>query len=335
MSWIKVNTLVILAILVIVWGCVGLLNRRAEIPQIEGAHYVGTQKCIEEKCHPKRMEDIVASRHAPLFKQDTPDKPACELCHGKGSLHIEATDDPDLILIYREMSPKPASEVCLTCHATGAIDKWHNSAHYRAGVSCNECHLYHGSGDKQLLKAPDPEICYKCHAEEQQKFTLASTHRFKEQGFRCLNCHASHEQYDTLGKHNVRLKICLECHEEYRVPAEYEHAPVKKNCIACHAAHGSEYPKLCRADIKTLCESCHSVIHRTFLLNRSFTDAEKKLNSGKCTACHKKVHGSKYQFLLKRKPPKIGPARMGPPSGFTPPAGGGGSAETMPQRGGE
>jgi DmsE family decaheme c-type cytochrome len=315
MSKLKIGTLIIVIVSVTIWGCLGLFSRRVAVPRIKGAQYVGTQKCIEEKCHPQRMKDIADSVHHKLFEQDNINQPACELCHGKGSLHIASTGDPELILIYKEMSPKQASEVCLTCHATGALDKWYKSAHYQEDISCNDCHLSHGSSDKQILKAPDPEICYQCHSKIEQKFKLASSHKFEKQGFRCLNCHKSHEKYDTMGEENVRKGVCLECHEEYKAAFEYEHEPVKDDCLECHNAHGSEYPKLCNADIKNLCESCHpSIIHREFFIARSFPKAREKLQKGQCTACHKKVHGSKYRDLLD----KAGPVR-GRPSGFTPP----------------
>ncbi len=306
----KIRILVIAALLFIIWAC----SFRAGVPRIDNAVYVGTKTCTEEKCHPKRIEDIVDSRHTEMFKQDSMEKPACELCHGKGSRHVASTKDPELILIYKNMPPKQISEVCLTCHTTGAVDKWFMSAHYQKDVSCNECHLSHGSSDKQLLKSPEPEICYKCHSEKQAEFELASTHKFKDKGFRCLNCHSSHEKNDTMGKHDIRVGACLGCHEDYGAAFEYSHKPVEENCLECHASHGSEYPQLSSTDIKILCKSCHSTEHRLFLLARYFIDAEKMLKADICVPCHKKIHGSKYRFLLNRKPPKIGR-----PEGFKPP----------------
>ncbi len=305
--------------LLIIGSCAGFMVRRDKLPQIEGSRYAGTQTCIQEKCHPKRMADIKDSAHKQLFEHDQPDKPACELCHGKGSLHLTATGNPDLILIYKNMAPGQASEVCLTCHATGATREWYKSAHYQHDVSCNECHLSHGSSDKQLLKAPDPAICFKCHAEVQQKFKLASTHQFKDQGFSCAKCHGPHEQRDTSGKQDIRVNACLTCHKKYAAEFKYPHEGVKENCLECHVAHGSEYPGLIKADIKTLCESCHTVGHRTLFISRSFNNAEKDLKAGRCVVCHKNVHGSNFPKLLDRKL-----QRMGPPSGFRPPVMGGG-----------
>jgi DmsE family decaheme c-type cytochrome len=314
MSKTKMGFLVTTIALLIVWGCAGMIKSRAKVPQIEGAQYAGTRTCIEERCHPDCIDKIKNSRHAHLFEKDSLDKPACELCHGKASLHLASTGDPDLILIYKDMNPKQQSEVCLTCHSKGAMNKWYNSAHYQNDISCNECHLSHGTSDAQLLKAPEPEICYRCHPDKQQEFSLASTHKFEKQGFRCLNCHSSHEQHDTMGKKEVRVKICLKCHEKYNKKFEHEHKPVKEDCLGCHMAHGSEYPKLAVGDIRSMCNSCHSVTHQIFLLNRFYVDGEKKLRAGKCLDCHKKVHGSKYDQLMSRKPPT-----RGRPAGFTPP----------------
>jgi DmsE family decaheme c-type cytochrome len=325
MSKIKAAPLIIaVTLFCLIWACAGLLNNRVERPQIKGATYVGTQKCIEEKCHPKRITDIEHSSHSKLFIQESPDKPACEMCHGPGSLHIGSTKDPELILIYKKMSPKQQSEVCLTCHASGSLEKWYNSAHYQKDISCNECHLSHGSDNKPLLKQPDPDICYKCHAEVQQKFKLSSTHWFKDQGFRCSLCHESHEKRDTSGKAVINRTVCLECHKQYAAVYEYKHEPVEKDCLQCHVAHGSNYPKLCNSDTTTLCKSCHSVKHRIFLVNRFYTDAEKKLKSGQCVICHKMIHGSENESLLNRKPPS-----RGRPAGFVPPIETGGGTGGM------
>lgn len=109
---------------------------------------------------------------------------------------------------------KPVASTCYTCHETqdrklGKPAHQHiTSAHYRAAVTCHECH----GGDHTLDdidKAHDKakgfigkldakgmtDRCGKCHAHEVQTF-VASKHFPEHEGVRqvtCIECHGSHD----------------------------------------------------------------------------------------------------------------------------------------------
>lgn len=288
-------------------GCGFSGNRRVKIPVIPEAKYVGTKTCIEEKCHETRYDDIKISAHRKLFDDDRIDKPACELCHGPGSLHLESTGDPDLILIYRELKPKEAAEVCLTCHAQGSLYNWYNSRHYQNGVTCNTCHISHGSSDKIILRKPDPQICAECHDKVILSFAEKSNHPLQgvtattegdsSKQVKCLSCHKSHEKNDTQAKSLVRLTVCIECHRKYEGPFTYRHDKEPEGCLACHTKHGSPYKFLCRNEANKMCMNCHAdTIHRQFTFSPLYK--ARKENKDNCMHCHTQIHGSENKGLV-------------------------------------
>ncbi len=304
---IKKNCFVVVLLLPLVLSCAALMIKRASMPKIKDAQYIGSNKCAQEKCHPKQHTDIINTSHAKLFEQESPEAPACELCHGKGSLHEANPKEPDLIFSFNKLSPKEASEVCLSCHTKGSLTNWFALGHYQKDISCVKCHISHGNTDKKLLKAADPEICYTCHPEIKHKFTLTFKHKFEKDGFRCANCHKSHEEASLWGDNYLKLLSCQDCHQKYTKKHNFEHEPVKKDCMDCHEPHGSEHAGLCQDEVNSLCKTCHSFItHRAFFIARAFSNAKEKLEKGQCIKCHKKIHGSKYEFLLKHKGPSIG-----------------------------
>ncbi len=297
-------------ILILFLGCLG----KVTVPVIAGARYVGTKACVEGGCHEDRYNEIKAGVHGEFFEEDQVDTPGCELCHGPGSKHLKSEGDPELILIYSEIKPKEASEVCLACHAKDSAGSW-RSAHYENDVTCNTCHVSHSSGDETVLRKPVLKLCADCHSKVIEFFEKKYTHPLQgimaEEGdkesrapLNCVSCHKLHEKKDNSSGSVVNTSVCLECHVDRQGPFKFPHKVGEKSCLSCHANHGSNYASLCLDDIIPLCRGCHRrVFHRRGGLDRGSSTGGNET----CLSCHKYIHGSKTPYLgdfLRRSGPR-------------------------------
>ena len=89
--------------------------------------------------------------------------------------------------------------------------------------------------------------------------------------------------------------LCLTCHTDV---ARYwrkgvAHKPAVKNCMKCHAAHGSDEKAMTRKKGSRLCGACHKDQGKEFLA------AHDNIAPGpdSCTKCHD-AHGSPQKGLL-------------------------------------
>src|SRR5678816_629239 len=111
----------------------------------------------------------------------------------------------------------------------------------------------------------------------------------------CLDCH----KYEDATQHRFNSLIgpnqgCVHCHDMKL--KSVVHAPVQHgSCTTCHDPHGSDHPKVLRADpAKDLCLICH----------RGKDDAAKTfvhtaLSGGSCSTCHES-HSAEQPQLLKQ-----------------------------------
>jgi DmsE family decaheme c-type cytochrome len=134
---------------------------------------------------------------------------------------------------------------------------------------------------------------------------MPSHHPLREGKMECSSCH------DFTGKRLFEKErvndTCLKCHQKYRGPYVFEHAPVVENCTICHAPHGAVADKLLIQNEPFVCLSCHQMHFHTQLAGYrgkftspihedrggvSTSDAFKRSMLTKCTQCHAQVHGS-------------------------------------------
>ncbi len=117
-------------------------------------------------------------------------------------------------------------------HADGQVEdevyvwgSFQQSAMYRAGVTCSDCHDPHSAD----LKVPGETVCYQCHDAE--RFASRDHHLHKEgsDGASCVECHMPPETYmvvDPRHDHSMRIprpdlsvalgtpNACNVCHTE-------------------------------------------------------------------------------------------------------------------------
>jgi len=287
---VAVGWLLLLCCCAHVAGCRGfkpLCGQYDSLPDLSPAAYLGTDVCL--LCHQEIYERYQKTAHG-WPKKAAAAQPAggCEACHGPGSLHVEQPGDTALIYGFRELSPRQASAVCLSCHQQAKTFEWLASPHLLAGIACNACHAAHPDTQGDAAHAQGVALCLSCHPEKRAAMVLPSRHPLREGKLSCAACHDSHGAGPKLLKRENANDLCLGCHAEYQGPFVHEHAPVTEDCLICHEPHGTVANALLRQAEPFLCLRCHRA-HRNDL-EAEFPTNRALLTS--CSQCHADVHGS-------------------------------------------
>ena len=151
---------------------------------------------------------------------------------------------------------------------------------------CSSCHESEFSN--RLIK-PMPELCYSCHADFKNEFTVL--HGPVSSG-NCLECHNQHmAKYEKLLERTGQA-ICLKCHNQEQVLKSNKHSNIgDRNCTECHSPHGGDNSGMLK---QGTCTECHE----------SFKDKYKYLHgpagAQSCTACHGS-HSNGTNFILARQ----------------------------------
>lgn len=206
----------------------------------------------------------------------------------------------------------PATQLCLTCHADlGFKDKKYVHGPVAAGA-CILCHDPHSSWYANLLTGAPRNACNACHAgvrESVQKSRHA--HPPVAEG-RCTLCHDPHASDQRGQLRGDGMTLCVDCHEPIGraiQSAAHVHGAVKQadGCVACHAGHSSELPRLARQAEPASCLSCH---------DRPLADASGRrltnmaeflkenpnhhgpIRQGQCSACHEPHASPRFRLLI-------------------------------------
>ncbi len=299
--------------------CAGAKTTTAQEPaqpskvqaQAPHAAYAGTAVCLT--CHEDRGAAVTKGPHSHAFRAGTPMAPqgcqachgdtkaalGCEACHGPGKEHAESNGDKTKIKRFSSLSPKDASETCVSCHFRTEHTFWAGSRHDERSVGCTTCHSIHAAaGPKQLKAADEMGLCAQCHRQIENKQYRFNHMPVREDKMTCSSCHNVH------GSQNVRLlreggsisESCVSCHSEKRGPFLWEHFPVTENCTTCHDPHGSNNDRMLVAKQPFLCQRCHvtsrhpPTVYEGYLLNNSTNG--NKIYGRSCVVCHQQIHGS-------------------------------------------
>jgi DmsE family decaheme c-type cytochrome len=251
--------------------------------------YIGGDVC--STCHEEVSKKFEGNPHTKLAAQHGAAGVNCEGCHGPGGAHVEGGGDITKIFNPAKASAKDLDAKCESCHA-GTHPNFDRSPHGKADVSCISCHDIHGSKEEKLLKAPQPTLCYQCHADQKAQFSMPIHHKVNEGLVKCTDCHDVHGSFLA---NNVRSTedsnaVCTKCHTDVRGPFTFEHAPVRaEGCTTCHTPHGTQNPRLLNMpSVATLCNQCHSPLSAGGVhgLDAGSTTVTP------CVTCHTFIHGS-------------------------------------------
>lgn len=262
------------------------------------AEFAGDDTCAF--CHEKQGKNLEHTLHGKALNVRTPAGTGrtCETCHGPGKAHAEAGGDITKITRISQLSPREASEACLSCHDRGNHVNWKGSMHDARSMSCITCHSVHNpASERAQLKAPTViDQCGTCHKVQVAKLQRSGHMPLREGKMDCTSCHNPH------GTTNVRMlkvgnwvnETCTSCHAEKRGPFLWDHAPVREACNTCHDPHGSNNDHMLAAKLPMLCQRCHigtrhpsTIYDANQLANRSI----RMIGRG-CVNCHTQIHGS-------------------------------------------
>ena len=216
---------------------------------------------------------------------------------------------------------------CANCHIVKPeVETYKASAHYRAGVGCQECHtkpgvfsyfirnleglgnivLYvSGHYERPLTAYVGADTCVRCHPKAQlerdQVFgNIRINHTgLREAGYQCLTCHANISHPGTRPEiaraSQNRMSICAKCHDGEQLP---------DTCSTCHVGgapaveidvpiQGHVTAQECRGchESRTFCSECHEGLQMPHPSSWQRGHGKVVLDRGKsiCVSCHLKA----------------------------------------------
>ncbi|MCP4593504.1 MAG: cytochrome C [bacterium] len=272
---------------------------------------VGEGEC--DVCH------TVADEKEHRFKLNAEGAELCTDCHDAPSGKVEhdpvaqgectACHDPHGSAGRHLLTGRTVGEVCTGCH-DGVVDD-HKYVHGPAAVgACTACHEAHAADHPALLRAPEQEVCLKCHQPLAERLQGKSyTHAPVSKG--CIACHNPHGADDKLMLKQPAPGLCFSCHPAISAAATsgtVNHAPITEGsaCALCHDAHASDFESVLKQEPITVCLSCHDKTIETktgklgdfksLLANNP--EHHGPIAEGNCTGCHGEVHGGTHFRLL-------------------------------------
>ena len=225
---------------------------------------MGSETCAT--CHEDIARQVARTVHGAAKMPERIPKPlwGCEGCHGPGKAHVEGGGDASKIRRLAQATPEERAEACLACH--GGQDErinFRRSEHQASQVSCDACHSPHGEGARDRLLRREPnELCFSCHGEVRNAFSLTFHHKVPEGAMKCVDCHNQHGGFSQQQRTFGTDRACLKCHTDKQGPFTFEHLALRlEGCTGCHLPHGSNNPRLLtRSEQRFLCLECHSRI---------------------------------------------------------------------------
>lgn len=257
-------------LLLAVMACRTVNRRVVQLPNVPGAHYIGSKEC--EACHDQITRDFATADHARLIAAGTNSLHAgCESCHGPASLHAESGGETKTPYGFAAGRPQSGS--------------------YGARLA--------------LTPARSVEtVCFSCHTDVRGQFSLPSHHPVPEGQLTCTVCHPPHKGSIHIGGGASLLsenESCLRCHAAQRGPYAFEHEALREGCVSCHQPHGSVNEKLLSVRGANACLKCHFQQAGGGRLFIGGSDHTLRAQQGACwtAGCHEAVHGSRVSPSLR------------------------------------
>ncbi|WP_242343199.1 cytochrome c3 family protein [Anaeromyxobacter terrae] len=261
-------------------------------------------------CHKDVIAKNAKSTHQPVVQQQ------CGQCHDPHASNVKF----NLV--------KGGAELCGTCHKTLVDGATASKFKHRAVQNgCGSCHDAHASATgPKLLKADVPQLCLGCHKVD-GPILMKKHMNYPVAKAQCTSCHDPHGSntrgmlYNTVHA-PVAKGMCAQCHEAPGSPNGFKpkqagialcrgchiqninnmmdknrvHRPVTEGaaCLTCHGPHASKAKGLLKADMRTVCGSCHA---DTIKRGDMSVTKHQPIKNAECTSCHD-PHGSDAALML-------------------------------------
>ncbi len=240
-----------IAILIAVCGAANLFPAKHPVPL---AKDIDAAKCLE--CHENKTKE--KSIHTAV-------KGGCFSCH-----EVRVTRDVTRV----NLTTTTVLSLCLKCHEDKKAAPGQGLLHPPVARDCTMCHDPHDSPNKDHLRKSlsgdqKENLCLRCHDKGLNVSTNGSRHAPLDMG--CDTCHVIHKKGSSGNpESNLHLsanphELCVGCHDtksESLVKAHRGQPFEKADCLACHAVHQSDGPKLIQKFVHRpyadkSCDTCH------------------------------------------------------------------------------
>lgn len=215
--------------------------QESEVPK--GAEYVGSETC--SACHEKEHQEFRLSTHQRIaIPKGDARAEGCEMCHGPGSLHVEASGGKSNII-----NPKKDPSICFSCHIEKKAEFKlpHHHPVLEGKMSCADCHSPHGEEVRPWSATTLQDVneaCFKCHKDQRGPFVWE--HEAVREG--CTTCHKVHGSINDKMLVARDSNLCLRCHTQMDFPVIGKSGHGGRlpagTCFSagCHTAvHGSNF----------------------------------------------------------------------------------------------
>jgi predicted CXXCH cytochrome family protein len=266
-----------IALLLAIYGTANLFPGKHPTPL---AADIDAAKCLE--CHENKTKE--KSIHTAV-------KGGCFSCH-----QVRVVRDVTRV----NLTTTTVLSLCLKCHADKKAALGQGMLHPPVARDCTLCHDPHDSPNKDhLLKSlsggTKENLCLRCHNMGLNVSANGSRHAPLDMG--CDTCHVIHKKGSAKNpESNLHLSaaphtLCVGCHDvknESLVKAHRGQPFEKADCLACHAVHQSDGPKLIqkfahRPYAEKSCDICHQAPKDGKVV---LTKSEPKAI---CIGCHAKT----------------------------------------------
>jgi len=253
--------------------------------------------CLE--CHDGQDVTLAGTAHTLSGDAKNGVQVACTDCHGTNRKHWEEGPSENPMIRPWKLDAAGEAKLCATCHQTAHQQNMlEKNVHAANGINCSDCHSIHASDrHTRLLKHEQTELCVSCHGNVAGDFARPFRHPVSDGVVKCSECHMTLD--DTRRELSLNgTNVCTKCHVEFRGPFPHEHPATldfstdEGGCLNCHAAHGSDHPRMLTQPYEAphyqLCTQCHGVPPKHNLNANHGT-----MWAGRdCNTCHTDIHGS-------------------------------------------
>ena len=223
---------------------------------------------------------------------------ACTDCHGTNSKHWEEDPSEYPMTNPSKLGALAEAKLCASCHQNSHQQNMlERNVHAASDINCSGCHSVHAS-EKQtlLLKKEETALCYSCHGSVEADFARSYRHPVSDGVINCSECHMTLNETRRELSYNG-TNVCTDCHAEFQSPFPFEHEATldystdEGGCLTCHAAHGSDNPRMLKQPYEAphfqLCSQCHTVPG-----HNSNPKHGTRWAGLACNTCHTDIHGS-------------------------------------------